>query len=378
MIRFRGGNMKRYPLLAVATLVFAASAWGGPPPSESSPIGVGDYLPDLVFATGLSEEHIRYLGLDSVPPVVLSKVDRDLLVIELLIAQCFKCQKQAPIFEGAYKELAALEGTGERVAMLGVGVGNTTASLDIFRETFGVSFPLLPDDSLTAFDLLGRPGRAPYTIFARKADDARRMVVSVHGGAFRSSEELLEEIKVTLEYDLSVIKGEGGKRPAVEPLESIISRDEIEKLLTQAADTLAAKTRKTTLLKLDSGDEVYVMTTGYGGAAKKLFAKVESRRTICGDCHDSHFIYVFDAEGKIVDFLSISLTKKGNIEWDADEVAFMKDRLIGRSIAEGDGFDVKVDALTGATITSILIFDSLRAGRRLYENLVSEGQIKSK
>jgi hypothetical protein len=264
----------------------------------------------------------------------------------------------------------------DRVALVGVGIGNTTASLDIFRESFGVTFPLLPDDSLAAFDLLGRPGRAPYTIFARNDREGKRVVVSVHGGAYRSDDELLEEMKATLEYDLSVIKGEAGRQPALEPLESLMSRDEIEEVLARTADTLADKPRKPELLKLESGDEVYVIETRSSGARMKLFAKVESRRTICGDCHDSHFIYMFDAKGDIVDFLPISLTKMGNVDWEETEVAFMKYRLIGRSIAQGDGFDTKADALTGATITSILIFDSLRHGRSLYEELVSEGHIK--
>jgi hypothetical protein len=83
-------------------------------------------------------------------------------------------------------------------------------------------------------------------------------------------------------------------------------------------------------------------------------------------------------DGKIVDFLPISLTKLGNVDWDSDEVAFMKERLIGKSILEGDGFDTKVDALTGATITSIIIFESLRDGRALHSSLVSEGHIKGR
>ncbi len=353
-----------------------ACAGGVAGPSDQYPIGVGDSLPDLSFEAKLSAGDAQYLAVEQGPPVKLAAIGSELLLMELFIAQCFKCQKQAPIFEEAHEKILADSTLRGRIALIGVGIGNTQVAVDGYKEAYSVSFPLLPDDSLAAFKRLGSPGKAPYTIFARKTSGGRRVVVSVHGGPFRAAEDIVDEVRATLQYDLSVIEGRGGKEEAA-PLESVISKEEIMRLIGSSADTLAGKSKKTELVELESGEPIYVVTGGRGSDMKKFFASVVSRRTICGDCHDTHFIYVFDSQGKITDFIPISLTKIGNVEWDEDEVAFMKERLIGRSVREGTGLDTRVDALTGATITSILIFDSLRDGKELYSRLEAEGQIKN-
>jgi hypothetical protein len=370
MSRGPGAVSRALIVACVPFLALAACAAG-----DRYPIGVGDSLPDLSFNARLSADDAKYLGIDQGPPVSIGAVQSELLVTELFIAQCFKCQKQAPVFEEAYTSILADSILRGKVAFMGVGIGNTQVGVDGYREAYSVTFPLLPDDSLAAFKQLGSPGKAPFTIFARRTGDGHRIVVSVHGGPFRSPEDIVDEVKATLEYDLSVIQGGGAREPEA-PLESVISQKEITSLIASSADTLLGKPSKVELVKLGSGESVYEVTRKQGSEEMKLFASVVSRRTICGDCHDTHFIYTFGSDGRITDFIPISLTKIGNVQWDEEEVAFMKGRLIGRSIAEGTGLDTRVDALTGATITSILIFDSLRDGKELYNQLRAEGRIR--
>ena len=375
IFEFRISIFGLWGLIAVPILALG-SVFGGVGDEVSVRIGVGDYLPELSFSVALGQEEAGYLGLKAGELLDLNRIGADLVVIELFITQCFKCEKQVPIYEEAFKAVSSDREIGDRVAFIGIGIGNSVTSVRAFKETHSVSFPLVPDDSLLAFKRLGEPGRAPHTLFARKTDDGRRMVVSAHGGPFGSAEDLLDEIRVTLEYELSLIRGEPGRQETAQPLESVISAEEIAGLITQSVDTLSGKSRRIDLLRLKSNDLVYIIRAGYGRQKGKLFAKLESRRTICGDCHDTHFIYVFDETGKIVDFIPISLSKIANMDWDEDDVQFMKDRLIGRSIQGGEEFDLEVDAVTGATITSILIFDSLRDGKRLFQELVAEEHIR--
>lgn len=343
---------------------------------ESRALGPGDYLPDLTFNVRLSREDAMYLGIATESPVAIAKIDKDLLVIELFITQCFKCQKQAPVYEEALEAISSDPSIKDKVAFIGIAIGNTDVSTEKYRQAYSVSFPLLPDDSLAAYKKMGEPGKAPHTIFARRTEDGRKMVISVHGGPFYSAGDLVDEIRATLQYDLQILRGESIRRQPVIPLESAISGEEVSRLITESVDTLAGKTRRVEAVELRSGNSVYVVTAGYGNGRRKLFAKAESRKSICGDCHDSHFIYVFDGAGKIIDFIPIRLAKMGNLDWNSDDVEFAKDRLLGRSILGNIEFHAEIDAVTGATITSILIFDSMRAGRELYEELVAEGYIK--
>ncbi|MBW1801279.1 MAG: hypothetical protein JRJ85_11190, partial [Deltaproteobacteria bacterium] len=114
------------------------------------------------------------------------------------------------------------------------------------------------------------------------------------------------------------------------------------------------------------------------GAARRLFAEVIGHPVPCDVCHDAHFIYVFDTSGKILRFLPLQLTKYGNEPWDEEDVAKMKDRILGLSILQPMTFDPAVDAVSSATITSAVIFDSIFQGREIIEELKRKGMWKTK
>jgi hypothetical protein len=103
---------------------------------------------------------------------------------------------------------------------------------------------------------------------------------------------------------------------------------------------------------------------------------VVSRPSICDICHDIHFVYVFDEEGTIRNFVPIHLTKHGNRLWSKEDVEKMKGRLIGRSLLQPFQFNRKVDAVSRATITSVVIFDAMNKGRSTYADLKSGDYVK--
>jgi hypothetical protein len=101
-----------------------------------------------------------------------------------------------------------------------------------------------------------------------------------------------------------------------------------------------------------------------------------SRRAICDVCHDTFFFYTFDSEGKIVDIIPIQLTKIDNLNWTAEDIKKLKNRVVGRSIFKPFAFDPKVDSISGATITGVLIFDGLGKAKEIYEKMKKEGYIR--
>jgi hypothetical protein len=114
----------------------------------------------------------------------------------------------------------------------------------------------------------------------------------------------------------------------------------------------------------------------FGTYQRNFFSKLASRRAVCDICHDTFFIYTFDSEGKVIDIVPIQLTKIGNLNWTEEDIEKLKARTIGRSILSPFPFDPGVDSVSGATITAVLIFDSLDKAKEIYEKLKREGYVK--
>jgi hypothetical protein len=129
-------------------------------------------------------------------------------------------------------------------------------------------------------------------------------------------------------------------------------------------------------ISLKDRDWIYLGKVDFGTHQKNLFSKLASRRAVCDICHDTFFIYTFDPEGKVIEIVPIQLTKIGNLQWTEEDIKKLKTRTIGRSILNPFSFDPSVDSVSGATITAILIFDSLDKSIEIYEKLKKEGYIR--
>ena len=105
---------------------------------------------------------------------------------------------------------------------------------------------------------------------------------------------------------------------------------------------------------------------------EKYFAVVVNRESVCDICHAIQFIYVFDENGNIADFEPIHLTKYGNKKWSEKDIAEMRQRIVGRSILHPVNFDFdsEVDAVSSATITSAVIFQSLTKSREIFRFVI--------
>lgn len=78
----------------------------------------------------------------------------------------------------------------------------------------------------------------------------------------------------------------------------------------------------------------------------------------------------------MIDIVPIQLTKIGNLKWTEEEVKKLKTRTVGKSILSPFPFDPNVDSVSGATITAVLIFDSLDKAKGIFEKLKKEGYIQ--
>jgi hypothetical protein len=341
---------------------------------------LGDIFPPHSFPPPTSSEDRDYLGLTEAKPFTIGDIKADLVVVELLNVYCTSCQKQAPIYSEVFTMVEKDSSTKDRVKWMGVGIGNNEREVAFFRKARGVSFPIVTDLRFDLYEAVGGKGgiRTPFTLLVRKDEKGRGIIVDSHMGFRRDKEEIIEEIKAALQYDLAYLKIEEGKRavlPATERLKPPLSDDQ---LLKKIGEGMAGPGGAAEEIRRLSPEEEYL----YAARVKtqegeqQFFAKVVSWPPVCDICHDIHFIYIFDGAGKITNFIPIHLTKYGNREWTQSDIDTMKSRLIGRSLLEPFEFNRDVDAITRATITSVVIFHRLNKGKDLYTTLMRQGLVK--
>jgi hypothetical protein len=176
--------------------------------------------------------------------------------------------------------------------------------------------------------------------------------------------------------DLAAIRQNGKKTKAkIVYVKPVLSEEELQATIKTALGKEGDNLTKFEKVTLEDKRAVFTGIVQKDGSTRRLFAEVIGRPPPCDVCHDVHFIYVFDATGKILQFIPLQLPKYGNKAFDEADVAKMRERVVGRHIYNPFKFDTNVDAVTRATITSAVIFRSLNDGQSLFKKLKEKGLI---
>ena len=121
-----------------------------------------------------------------------------------------------------------------------------------------------------------------------------------------------------------------------------------------------------------AGHAVY--RTGTKDPARFYFSLLESSPSLCDLCHDSHFIYSIDPKGTIVSFIPVWLPKRGNVSWSAEEIDRYRTIFKGNNIHDTFQFNAAHDAVSGATITSSIVYEGFNRGKEIFKQLQPDTQ----
>jgi peroxiredoxin len=77
-----------------------------------------------------------------------------------------------------------------KMKIIGIGIGNTPADMQYFKEKYKVPFPLFPDEDKSIYTALGKP-KAPYFIGVKIGKDGSSQVFYSKLGAFGKSDKFL-------------------------------------------------------------------------------------------------------------------------------------------------------------------------------------------
>ena len=335
-------------------------------------ISAGETFPEVMLPAPLELEQCRYLGIPTEQPFTFRQIDGRVVLIEVLNVHCPHCQKQTAPYNRLYRMIEADPETRGKIKMVGVAVANDAEAIDDFVVIYSVAFPIVSDRNFKLHSAV-QAGETPFSLYAMRDSTADPFVVA---GSHLGSDDKMEELFVYLKDLLLTHTSEFTSLPKEEVVAEVLeppqSRAEITKLVTAAFARQGILVDAVTEINLPSGRNIFTVTVEKGGALQPLYVEVASRSAICDVCHSVHFFYVFDHSGLIVDFVPLSLTKYGNVEWNQDEVDFFRSRVVGRQLTGGWEFDSKVDSVSSATMTSAIIFDDLNHGGKLLEELRRE------
>lgn len=328
----------------------------------AQPMDLGEHFPDIPLPAPTSARQRTYLGLGDTNVFRPSEIKADVVLVEMLNVLCPHCQKQTAPYNRLYRMLEEDPQTRGRVKMLGVAVANTPAQIEDFVTVYDVSFPIVADREFTLHMAI-RGRQTPLSLYVRQAKPGQAGIVAGnHLGKDEDMAALFTYLKEMISMQVSDFEGLADPLPPEYPPVLHMSDNRLRQLVMEGFTRLG---RMSDLhqLQLKSSDRVFAACID----GHPLYAAVISRRAICDICHNVHYLAFFNAEGNLRGFEPLHLTRYGNELWDEKEVEQMRHQVVGGLMGDLWEFDPEVDAVSTATMTSAIIYDSLRRGGRLLE-----------
>lgn len=172
--------MKRAPCLILAVLLAAAPALGAA--GDGLAPQPGDILPVIELEAPGDADQLRYLGLQAAKPFRIGDIQSEVVILQVFSMYCPHCQREAPDINRLYETIEVDRRYRGRVKLIGIGAGNSSFEVGVFRQSFTIPFPLFADESLTVHRQLGGV-RTPYFFGVRIAEGgAARVFYSRPGG----------------------------------------------------------------------------------------------------------------------------------------------------------------------------------------------------
>lgn len=160
----------------------------------AAPPAVGGVLPDFSLDAPKDSGAKRYLGLSWFGgKFTVPKIKADVVIIEIFSMYCPYCQAEAPKVNALYEKIEADPALKGKMKLIGIGVGNSSYEVNVFRERYNVAFPLFPDGDFRIHKLMGEV-RTPYFIGVKINRDGSHRVFFSKLGAFESVDQFLSQM----------------------------------------------------------------------------------------------------------------------------------------------------------------------------------------
>lgn len=163
----------------------------GIPGAHAEPPLEGQSFPDIALQGTLTAEQKAKLGLTGAGPFRLTDIKAEHVLVEVFSMYCPYCQREAPEMNSLVGKLASLP--AGRLAVVGLGAGNSQLEVDLFRQKYGVPFALFTDENLAIHAQLGDPA-TPHFFLVSLKDRAHPRIALSRKGRMASPEAFAAEL----------------------------------------------------------------------------------------------------------------------------------------------------------------------------------------
>lgn len=91
-----------------------------------------------------TESAKNYLGLADNKSFSITKINTQIIIIEILGSDCEGCNEEAPYVNELYQNIQSRHDLSDRIKIIGIGAGDRLSDLDRFQKKYAISFPFFP------------------------------------------------------------------------------------------------------------------------------------------------------------------------------------------------------------------------------------------
>ena len=336
----------------------------------------GDHFPEIPLSLPLDSNFAEYLGIAPQKPFLVKDIPADLVLVEIMNINCGSCQKQAPVYNALFDKIQSSPDVKDKIKIMAIGAGNQNEFIKKYQDHFKAPYPILEDPALEVYNAIGQ-SPVPLAIYLRiNKHQGNAYVMTTHTGYQNDPEVIFQKMTSLLTMEEEMMEQTHlQQEDTYVTVRPVIPEEVLREKIQSAFQSENPTYTKIEKITLSNNRAVFVGRSAENTPVRPVFARLVSQPPPCDLCHDAHYIYIFDTKGKILQFVPIRLSKYGNKKWAQEDVHKMKQRLEGRFIFQPFQFDAKVDAITSATITSLVVIQSLNEGKSIFTELQTMGLV---
>ncbi|MGO9569424.1 MAG: peroxiredoxin family protein [Desulfomonilaceae bacterium] len=134
----------------------------------------------------------NYLGLSGTGTFAMPEIKADTVIIEIFSMYCPICQAEAPVVNELHQLIEKTPSLKRKVKLIGIGAGNSTFEVEVFRKKYNIMFPLFPDEKFAIQKALSGPIRTPTFIAVKGLGGRSLKVQQAHVGKINPRQFLKE------------------------------------------------------------------------------------------------------------------------------------------------------------------------------------------
>jgi len=183
--------MMKKILMYLTVMILLFSAFTFSVLSANKPPEKGERLPVINLPIPKNPDERNYLGLSGSSLFKIPQIKAKAVIVEIFSMYCPYCQKDAPGVNELYRLIENNADIKNKIKLIGIGAGNSSYEVEVFKKTYNVPFPLFPDKDFAIHKACGEV-RTPYFMVVKINEDGTHQIVHNQLGNYPGAEPFLE------------------------------------------------------------------------------------------------------------------------------------------------------------------------------------------